>query len=45
MEFQLNHHLHISDVNNLNYFEFLWKYERLEKEMKPREAGNGLPNF
>lgn len=44
MEFYLSYYLHINNFDNMSYFEFLWKYERLviEKE-KTKEKNSGIP--
>jgi hypothetical protein len=43
MEFTLNYHLHI-DVKDRSYFEILWMYERLVKELNPKQHSN-LPGI
>ena len=44
VEFQLGLELHIPYFNDMDYFEFIWKYERLNK-YKVEKSGKGKTSF
>jgi hypothetical protein len=40
IEFYLSLYLHIPYFDNLDYYQFLWKYERLNRHFKEKEEAN-----